>query len=127
MSRALTMAGFQLTLIGRIWVTPEGMKLFVGFQSAVIDPKQPVAIGEVLLIKNRNVVMLASSTHYVTRYYTASGRTATWRRSKQPCRLFETLGVKFPHYPFGRHARMQVTTSNTRLRLSFTAIIYETR
>jgi len=25
MSRALSLAGFQVTLIGRIWVTPEGL------------------------------------------------------------------------------------------------------
>jgi DNA invertase Pin-like site-specific DNA recombinase len=26
MSRALSLAGFQVTLIGRIWVTPEGLR-----------------------------------------------------------------------------------------------------
>ena len=55
MSRALSLAGFQVTLIGRIWVTPEGKSAYL---SAVIGSR--ITVNPKRLYRNVDQVLIRS-------------------------------------------------------------------
>ena len=42
------------------------MQFFVPMEAAVVDPQQPLGIGELILVENRDVMVLARSLTAIT-------------------------------------------------------------